>query len=39
MVGYWETSIHSVYDMFSKYKYIIVNLVFPTTVFLIGISF
>ena len=30
---------HAAYDMFSKYKYLIVNLVFPTSVFGVGISF
>ena len=29
---------HSAYDMFSEYKYLIVNLVFPTSVFGVGIS-
>ena len=29
MVAYWETAAHSDYDMFSKYKYLIVNLGFP----------
>ena len=28
MVTYWEISAHSAYDMFSWYKYLIVNLVF-----------
>ena len=30
---------HSGYDMFSWYKYLIVNLVFPTFGFGVGISF
>ena len=34
MVVFWEIAAHSAYDMFSKYKYLIVNLVFPTSVFL-----
>ena len=29
MAAYWEIAAHSAYDMFSKYKYLIVNLVFP----------
>ena len=28
MVAYWEIAAHSAYDMFSKYRYLIVNLVF-----------
>ena len=28
MAAYWEIAAHSAYDMFSKYKYLIVNLVF-----------
>ena len=28
MAAYWETAAHSAYDMFSKFKYLIVNLVF-----------
>ena len=28
MADYWEIAAHSVYDMFSKFKYQIVNLVF-----------
>ena len=28
MAAYWETAAHSAYDMFSKYKYLIVNLDF-----------
>ena len=27
-VAYWEIATHSAYDMFSKYNYLIVNLVF-----------
>ena len=30
---------HSAYDMFSKYSDLIVNLVFPTSVIGVGISF
>ena len=33
MVAYWEVAARPAYDMFSKYKYLIVNLVFPTSVF------
>ena len=29
MAVYLEIAAHSAYDMFSKYKYLIVNLVFP----------
>ena len=39
MAAYWEIAAHSAYDMFSGYKYLIVNLVFPTSVFGVGISF
>ena len=28
MAAYWENAAHSANDMFSKYKYLIVNLVF-----------
>ena len=28
MAAYWQIAAHSAYDMFSKYKYLIVNLVF-----------
>ena len=38
--AYWKIAAHSAaYDMFSKYMYLIVNLVFPTSVFGVGISF
>ena len=37
MAAYWEIAAHSAYDMFSKY--LIVNLVFPDSVFEVGISF
>ena len=36
MAAYWEIAAHSAYEMFSKYKYLIVNLVFPTSVFWSG---
>ena len=39
VVAYWEIAAHSAYDMFSKYKYLIVNLAFPTSDFGVGISF
>ena len=39
MAAYWEIAAYSTYDMFSKYKYLIVNLFFPTSVFVVGISF
>ena len=38
MKAYWEIAAHSAYDMFAKHKYIIVNLVFPTTDFGVEIS-
>ena len=28
MATYWKIAAHSAYDMFSKYKYLIANLVF-----------
>ena len=34
-----KVSVQTAYDMFSKYKYIIVNLVFPTSIFGVGIFF
>ena len=39
VVAYWEITDHSAYNMFSTYKYLIVNLGFPTSVFGVGISF
>ena len=30
MAAYWEIVAHSAYDMYSKYKYLIVNIVFPS---------
>ena len=39
MAAYWEIAAHWAYDMFSKYKYLIVNLVFPTSAFGVRISF
>ena len=35
----WEIAVHSAYNMFSKYKYLIVILVFPTSVFWSGYFF
>ena len=29
MAAYWEIGAYSAYDMFSKYKHLTVNLVFP----------
>ena len=29
MAAYWEIAVHLACDMFSKYEYLIVNLVFP----------
>ena len=29
MAACWKIAAHSAYDVFSKYKYLIVNLVFP----------
>ena len=39
MAAYWEIAVHWAYDMFSKYKYLIVSLVFPTSVFGVGFCF
>ena len=41
VAAYWEIAAKSAYDTFSKYKYmyLVVNLVFPTSVFGVGISF
>ena len=36
MAAYWEIVAQLAYNMFSKYKYLIVNLVFPTSVFGVG---
>ena len=36
MAAYWEIAAHSAYDIFSVYKYLIVNLVFLTSVILGG---
>ena len=33
MAAYWEIAAHSAFDVFSKYKYLIANLVFPTSDF------
>ena len=38
-VAYLEKAAHLAYDMFSKYKYLIVILFFPTSVFGVRISF
>ena len=34
-----KIAAHSAYDMFSWYKYLIVSMAFPTSVFGVGISF
>ena len=39
MVAYLEIAAHSAYDMFSKYKYLIFNLVYPTSAFGVVISY
>ena len=39
MAAYREKDAHSAYDMFSKYKYLIVNLVFTTSVFFLSGNF
>ena len=39
MPTYWEIAANSAYDMFSQYMYLIVNSVFLTSVFGVGISF
>ena len=41
MAAYWEITAHSAYDMFPKYKYLIVIMfyLFPTSVLRVGISF
>ena len=39
MAAYWEIAAHSAYDMFSEYKYLIVSLVSPTSVFGVRMSF
>ena len=39
MAAYWEIAAHTAYDLFSKYKYLIVYFDFPTTVFGVGIFF
>ena len=39
MAVYWEIAAHLACGVFSKYKYLIVNLVFHTLVFGVEISF
>ena len=40
VAAYWAIAAHSAYDMFSQYKYLIVNLVFSCLGFVgVGISF
>ena len=38
MAAYWQIAAHSAYDMFSKYKYLIVNFVFSHLGFVVGIE-
>ena len=38
MAAYWEIAAHSANDVFSEYKYVIVNLVNPISGFEVGIS-
>ena len=33
MIAYLEIAAHTAYDMFPKYKYLVVNLVLPTSVY------
>ena len=39
MAAYWEIAAYSAYDMVSKYKYLIVNLVFSHLVFFFFLFF
>ena len=39
MATYWEIAAHSAYDMFKLYEYLTVNLVFPTSDFIVEIFF
>ena len=39
VAAYWEIAAHSAYDMFSQYKYLIVNLVFVPPRFRWGRNF
>ena len=39
VAAYWEKAAHSAFNMFSWYKYLIVKLVFPTSVFWSGFFF
>ena len=39
MAAYWEIAAHPAYNMFSKYKCLIVNWGFPVSVFGAGVSF
>ena len=38
MAAYWKIATHSACGVFSSYKYMIVNLIFPTPDFEVGIS-
>ena len=39
MAACCKKAAHSAYDLFSKYKYLFVNLVFPTSGLGVGVSF
>ena len=39
VAAYWEIAARMAYGVISKYKYLIVNLVFPTSVFGVEICF
>ena len=39
VAAYWEIAAHSAYNIFSKYKYLIVYFVFPTSGFGVRTSF
>ena len=38
-IAYWKIAAHSAYDILSKYKYLINNLFFPASDFVVGFSF
>ena len=37
MAAYWKIAAYSAYDIFYKYKYLVVNYVFPTSASRVGI--
>ena len=39
VIAYWEIAAHSAYVILSNYKYLIINLFFPASDFVVGISF